>query len=191
MKLFDNEIKIAYTGVGSRETPKDIMEMMTRVATVLDEDIGITLRTGGADGADRAFEFGVENRSRAEIYLPWKGFNNYCDDMDGVFWTYTQDHVDVAREVVGHWKFLSETHKKFHIRNVAQVLGESCSDPSLFLVCWTPNGNVVGGTATAIKVAAKNGIPVYNMYYEYVRKGMETLINDKVFDKKVFGDLYE
>ena len=30
--------------------------------------------------------------------------------------------------------------------------------------CWTPGGEAVGGTATAIKVATAHGIPVFNLH---------------------------
>ena len=31
------------------------------------------------------------------------------------------------------------------------------------LMCWTPNGNVVGGTSTALKLAKDAGIPIFNL----------------------------
>ena len=37
-----------------------------------------TLRSGGADGADLAFEIGAANK---EIYLPSKDFNNNSSDL--------------------------------------------------------------------------------------------------------------
>jgi len=44
---------------------------MRRCATRL-ELLGYTLRSGGANGADTAFEEGC---CRKELYLPWPGFN--------------------------------------------------------------------------------------------------------------------
>ena len=32
-----------------------------------------------------------------------------------------------------------------------------------FIVCWTPNGKVTGGTGQAIRMAASMGIKVYNL----------------------------
>lgn len=57
-----------YTGIGSRETPPEIQEIMTNYARKLDK-LGFILRSGGAMGADTAFEKGSTNK---EIYLPWK-----------------------------------------------------------------------------------------------------------------------
>lgn len=49
-----------YTGVGSRNTPQDMMKLMTQVVTK-PETLGYSLRSGAADGADTAFENGVTN----------------------------------------------------------------------------------------------------------------------------------
>jgi len=38
--------------------------------------------------------------------------------------------------------------------------------PSKFLVCWTPSGAIVGGSATAINLSIKCGIPVFNLAKE-------------------------
>ncbi len=48
----------SYTGVGSRETPDDILILMRRIGYVMAMK-GISLRTGEADGADHAFYKGV------------------------------------------------------------------------------------------------------------------------------------
>ena len=66
-----------YTGVGSRETPKDVLDLMEKIAYKLSKK-GWILRSGGAEGADSAFFQGCEKYSStpiAEIYIPWNGFN--------------------------------------------------------------------------------------------------------------------
>lgn len=68
----------AYAGVGSRETPHEILALMTDVAKILGQH-GWTLRSGGARGADTAFEDGAKGFKR-EIYLPWRGFNGHLSD---------------------------------------------------------------------------------------------------------------
>jgi predicted Rossmann fold nucleotide-binding protein DprA/Smf involved in DNA uptake len=50
-----------YTGVGSRECPTYILDLMTQYATVLNNK-GYILRSGGALGADSAFQSGSTNR---------------------------------------------------------------------------------------------------------------------------------
>ena len=60
-----------YTGIGSRETPSHILELMTKIAKYLDS-LGFILRSGGAPGADTAFANGAVNK---QIFIPWKNFN--------------------------------------------------------------------------------------------------------------------
>ena len=55
-----------YTGIGSREITEQGIADVAKVAKVLDK-LGYILRSGGADGADKAFE---ENHTGdKEIYL--------------------------------------------------------------------------------------------------------------------------
>ena len=50
-----------YAGVGSRETPEEIKRLMVRIAYCLSKRNYI-LRSGGAKGADLAFERGAANK---------------------------------------------------------------------------------------------------------------------------------
>ena len=51
------------------------------------------------------------------------------------------------------------------MRNLNQVLGKDIDNPDLsnLLVCWTENGEIKGGTATAIRLAMKFNVPVINL----------------------------
>ena len=75
--LLENEMSY-YTGVGSRETPPDIMRAMYHFAKNM-ANRGQILRTGGAQGADNAFAEGALKsvNQLVEIYLPWQGFNGW------------------------------------------------------------------------------------------------------------------
>lgn len=155
-----------YTGIGSRSTPKEIMDKMTDIAIVL-QSKGYTLRSGGADGADTAFEIGAGDLM--DIYIPWNGFNgregiNY-KSLDNITSDIRDKSVELAKSVIneGHWNNMSYGAKKMHTRNVSQVLGDDLNSPSDFLVCYTTNGEVKGGTATAIKLAIKYNVPVFNL----------------------------
>lgn len=65
-----------YAGIGSRETPDDVIKMFENMASSLASK-GFILRSGHADGADAAFERGCDRVGGAkEIYIPWKGFND-------------------------------------------------------------------------------------------------------------------
>ena len=147
-----------YTGIGSRSTPKDIQEVMTKIANYLEKE-GYILRSGGANGADSAFEAGVVNNNNKEIFLPWKGFNGRNSKYtEPAGWTY-----EIAKDIHPVWDRLSIGVKKLHARNVHQIMGPSGKEYSEFVVFWTPNIIPSGGTTTAINLAKILHIPVYNL----------------------------
>lgn len=155
-----------YTGIGSRKTPILYLAEMRNIA----EDLagrGCTLRSGGAAGADSAFEQGCGN-GRKEIYLPWRGFNKNSSKLWFNRFPYEicQEAYKQARLVHPAWDRLSTPVKTLHARNVLQVMGKDLQTPSEFVVCWTPNGACMGGTATAIKLAQKYDIRVINLALE-------------------------
>src|SRR5665213_1899699 len=64
---------LAYAGIGSRETPPGVLDLMGRVASQLSIQ-GWVLRTGMAGGADQAFYRGAHAGGALELYLPWPSF---------------------------------------------------------------------------------------------------------------------
>ena len=60
------------------------------------------------------------------------------------------------------WDRCDRYARALHARNVAIVLGADPDqpDPVDAVTCWTPGGRVVGGTATAMRIAEAYGIPV-------------------------------
>ena len=145
-----------YTGIGSRETPKDILELMTQLAVQLEKK-GYTLRSGGAGGADSAFEQGASTAK--EIFLPWRGFNGNTSKLYRI----DRKALDLAESLHPAWHRCSPGARKLHARNTYQVLGTDLETPSEMLICWTSNGKRVGGTATAIKLAESHGVEVINL----------------------------
>ena len=144
-----------YTGIGSRETPANIFSIMTQLAHVLDKQ-GYVLRSGGAEGADSAFEAGSTNK---EIYLPWKGFNNNTSNLYMV----NPEAFTLAKEFHPAWHRLSAGGRKLMARNMHQVTGKDLQTFSNFVICYTPNGALTGGTAQAIKYAKSLEIEVINL----------------------------
>ena len=62
-----------YAGIGARKTPGGVLVLMREVGAILARD-GWMLRSGGAEGADSAFEAGAKSAGGArEIFLPWAG----------------------------------------------------------------------------------------------------------------------
>jgi len=149
-----------YTGIGSRETPRDVMITMYHFAIRMAER-GLVLRSGGADGADTAFECGARKAGGStEIYLPWHGFNG----RDSQFTRPTDAAQALASEIHPAWDRCSRGARMLHARNCHQVLGMDLATPSAFVVCWTPGGKDVGGTRTAITLARTSGIRVFNLF---------------------------
>lgn len=155
-----------YTGIGSRACPKEICKRFVFFA-VWAENLGFTLRSGGADGADSAFELGV--KLKKEIYLPWPGFNGNRSPRHHI----PKEAFDLASEYHPNWANLSDPVKKLMSRNVQQCLGQDLTKPSSFLVCWTPNGELKGGTAQALRLAQDYEIPIFNFGKNHIEVGKE------------------
>lgn len=149
-----------YAGIGSRETPLHICNKMTKLAQWLANKKYI-LRSGGADGADLAFEKGVWQPKHKEIYLPWKGFN----DSKSPFYNTPPEAYEIAEKFHPRWSQLKIGAKKLHSRNVLQILGQDLKTPSKFVICWTSDGEASGGTGQAMRIAADRNIPIFNLYH--------------------------
>lgn len=159
---------IFYTGIGSRETPQEVMEEMSLLASCFALR-GWTLRSGGADGADLAFEYGCGDGAK-EIFLPWKGFNNNASDLYEI----PDAAYEIAAKYHPAWLKLKTPTRRLMARNVQQVLGKNLDSPSSFVVCYTKDGceshkdrtQSTGGTGQAISIASKHKIPVINLNHE-------------------------
>lgn len=162
---------LPYTGVGSRTTPPEVMKQIAKISQTLFEN-GYTLRSGGADGADFAFESCA--RTKKEIFLPWEGFNNNQSKYNSV----GPKALELAASTHPAWKNLTTPVRKLMARNCYQVLGVKLDSPSLFLLCWTEDGAEAeyqvtastGGTGFAIRLACKNNIPVMNLKNGYINQ---------------------
>ena len=165
----------AYAGIGSRSTPADVLDQMTTIATQLEEE-GYILRTGGADGADTAFLDGIQDPNTVELYLPWQGFNGYESNYPQP----TKAALDLAAKYHPNWSKCSPNVRKFHARNSHQILGYHLDSPVDFVLCYTPKGDCVGGTAQAIRIADSELIPVINFGL-----GIDYALNelDRLFEK--------
>lgn len=165
-----------YSGIGSRETPNDILELMFNIGAVL-ADKGFTLRSGGALGADKAFLDGcLRNQGKKEIYLPWDGYNNYRGDDDDFFYGCSNKAMQVASAVHPAWDKCSQGAKKLHARNIHIIGGVDLNTNSDFIVCWTPRGQSIGGTGQALRLANKLEIPVFNLYFENTLEELEKYV---------------
>ena len=170
-----------YTGVGSRETPGAILDLMREIASCLAEE-GYVLRSGGAAGADTAFELGAGYSS--QIFIPWDGFNGRSSTTTNVF-TLSDGKKDLAyklaQEIHPAWDKCGVGAKALHARNIYQVLGLELDRPSKFLICYAQpiSNGVKGGTNTAVQVALRNGIKVFNLYETETLERFEKYVSER------------
>lgn len=156
-----------YAGIGSRKTPPRVLDFMQYLGWRLARN-GYLLRSGAAAGADTAFETGCTRaQGQKEIWVPWSGFGDRCEPG----FVPLEGHFALAQDLHPKWHFLSAAARKLHARNVGQILGADLASPVDFVVCWTPDGcsqdsdrtAATGGTGTAIALASRHGIPVFNL----------------------------
>ncbi|MDE0458808.1 MAG: hypothetical protein OXI15_16055 [Chromatiales bacterium] len=172
----------AYAGVGSRRTPPEILDAMADIAQTLG-DAGTALSTGGADGADKAFETGaLRTDAPITVHTPWPGYNGYRPgrdpetDIDIVHPRSTaiidgHAYADLAREHHPYWKRCSRGARALFVRNVSILAGAQGDDgetlPVRAVVAYTPNGLPVGreagGTGHTLRTAAFLHIPCVNL----------------------------
>lgn len=148
----------AYAGIGSRETPQDVLETMKKIAGYL-AGAGYILRSGAAVGADSAFEQGaLAAGGKTEIWVPWEGFNRHESTL-----TPTPEAFALAEQHHPAWGACKQGAKALHARNAHQILGATLNDPVEFIVCWTKGGTGQGGTGQALRIARANGIEIYDL----------------------------
>ena len=138
--------KIYYAGIGARKTPPEILKQLTSYAENFSQQNYI-LRSGGAMGADRAFEMGCDD-DKKEIFRPQDA---------------TQRAIEIASNYHPNWEACNRYVKKLHGRNAMILLGKHLNVPVEFVMCWTPEGKVTGGTGMALAIAEHYNIPVINL----------------------------
>ena len=156
---------LVYAGIGSRQTPAEMLVAMTELAREL-ERAGWHLHSGGADGADTAFENGTTRAGRT-VYLPWKRYNDRSGNECVTLTNSEQSHAQgIVSKYHGAWERCSRGARALHGRNEAIIhgLGHAPTDRRVdAVICWTPGGATQGGTATGMKMARTAGIPVLNL----------------------------
>ena len=172
----------AYAGVGSRRTPPEVLDAMGDIAQTLG-DAGAALSSGGARGADKAFENGaLRTDAPITVHTPWPGYNGYRPgrdpetDIDIVHPNATEtvaghSYADLAQEHHPNWKRCSRGARALFLRNVSILAGALDDDggtlPVRAVIAYTPNGLPVGreagGTGHTLRTAASLDIPCVNL----------------------------
>lgn len=152
-----------YAGIGSRETPPSVLEDMISVGHHL-ANIGWTLRSGGAGGADTAFEEGCDRGNGSkEIFIPWNNFSGRNSNQRGVIARINCEAEAIAQRFHPNWNACSRGARALHSRNVAQILGQHLNQPSDLVICWTKNASGAGGTGQALRMAKHYNIPIFDL----------------------------
>ncbi len=153
-----------YAGIGSRKTPREILDVMYAFGAEL-AMAGFILRSGHAGGADNAFESGCDSvRGDKRIYVPYRGAHNISQENPPQLQILcTDEALEMAAKYHPAWDNCSDAAKKFHGRNCHIMFGKDLKHPVKFVICWTPGGIITGGTGLALRIAEHHKIPVYNM----------------------------
>lgn len=159
--------KLIISGIGSRQTPNNILKEMIQVGAYI-RSFGGWVRSGHADGADLAFELGAKDH--AIVYLPYPNFNVKKDkELLGRAKVINEGDNAILDESVMLYHpagdKLSVAAINFMRRNCAQVLGANTSQASDAVVCYA-DPEKLGGTGQAMRIAAAYNIPVINMFYD-------------------------
>ena len=166
--------QLVYAGIGSRATPRAVLDVMTTLAAWLARQ-GWHLRSGGAAGADSAFAAGALAGSRT-VFLPWPGYRgNAGPDCRTLGADRMRRCLAIAAALHPAWHRCSPAARKLHARNAAILLGEDADAPVHAVVAFTVGGAVRGGTGMGIRIAHDRGIPVLNLGSTHPRAVCERL----------------
>jgi len=171
---------VRFAAIGSRTPTREAEQWMRQIVGALcgnlqarpyyelthnlRDDVVFHAFSGGAAGMDTAAESTVELvRGRLTRFLPWEGFGGHkvgvvCPSLPN--WEQAQEicrHYHPAPDKL-HGRTLS-----LLARDSYQVLDQTLDDPVDFVLCWTSNGQAIGGTGQAIRIAEDHDIPVFNL----------------------------
>ncbi len=164
----------AYAGIGSRETPAEVLALMELLARALAQR-DWTLRSGMSPGADQAFYRGaVRGVGKIELFLPWPGFEaDVLIRGVGPEPLIQEQASPAAHEMAASfhpdWEKVSAVERDLLARDIHEVLGRDLAAPVALVLCWTPDGDLdgngprAGGTGQTLRVANAHAVPVLNL----------------------------
>jgi hypothetical protein len=145
---------MTYAGIGSRQTPPEVLKQMTNVAKEL-ESKGYTLNTGvtfggNKEGADKAFDDGTTKK------------NLFSPENQGA----RAKEQAIAKEIHPNPNALTAGALKLMARNTNQVFGDNLNTPVDFVLFYAKETKGIrpeGGTGQAVEMARLKGIPTINL----------------------------
>lgn len=172
-----SQLRIALIGSRSLEDHKDASlyyDVCYRLA-----QLGIIATSGLAPlGADAIMQKAY-SQALAEGHATIEQFEVYVAEQKNIIRsTLPNKHLAIVRNPnliketyilcqqvmeASHWRNCGDWAKGMHSRNCHQIFGYDLQSPVDAVICWTPNGAVVGGTRTALLLAQNAGIPIFNL----------------------------
>jgi len=154
-----------FVGIGARVCPPQDLMVIKLYAQYLGS-LGYTCRTGACRGPDQAFAEGtMEGSGYVKLFLPWFSYEKdwivslRYNPQIRVLNTQTDiQAMNSVRDYHPNPDALKPTVVKLHARNFL-ILGSSSAP----IICWTPNGAVVGGTGQALRIANDRGASITNL----------------------------
>jgi len=161
---------VRYAGIGARKTPRSILKLFPSIGAMCAAK-GHVLQTGGCNGPDKEIETGHAflAPSNVEVFIPWEGYNKRSGRELSVQTGTCLESILIAKKYYIHpnrdktWDNLKYSHKQLMARNGYQVLGKDLNTPVDFVICYTPKGEIIGGTGQALRIAKDYGIKVINL----------------------------
>lgn len=136
-----------YAGIGNRKISSKVFALLQTFGKIF-AITGFILRTGGAEGADCAFETGaLEGRGNVVVLTPDRA---------------TEDAMALAEKFHPAWDKCDDYAKRLLGRNVMIILGRDLTIPVSFVVCYAINENR-GGTSLGLRIARAHNIPIANL----------------------------
>ena len=156
-----------YAGIGARNTPKNTLRLMQIIGIYL-ASLGYKLHTGAAKGADQAFAKGaVSNNGNVMLFLPWQTYerewiakltaNNPTNIHTTIFRNTDIDAIRSVYRLHSNADNLKNSVIALHARNYLILKDVK------FAICYTKNGDVIGGTGQAIRIIENLGKKVFNL----------------------------
>jgi len=185
-----------YAGIGSRETPANVLSQMTELAKELERRY--TLNTGKTFPATESYDKKVydERKKESEKLSKLHGNQVGLDEegadrafsagtskknLFGVTGVIGNREMKVMEEIHPNPSALKSGGKKLMARNTNQIFGENLDTPVDFVLFYAEETSnplrPKGGTGQAVEMARRKGIPTINMANPNWREELDKVLN--------------
>lgn len=158
----------SYAGIGSRSITNEEKEFIESISNIL--RFRYVCYSGNAEGSDIAFQTG--SKGKCVIFIPWRGFNKLqfdyeCKEKCMDYFLPTKESYNSIFKYHPNPMALNRGGTSLMARNYHQVMGYEDKYPIInFIICCADqdkDGNILGGTGQACRIAKDNDIPVINI----------------------------